>query len=111
MLIFRRKTDLSVGGHDFLSASEKERNAPKGRQGNDHVDHAAENRSLTAKKPGNKVNAEKSDATPVKSADNCKNKRYSIEHNIIVLSKFRCFVFCDGSILPTPKKKIHAQER
>jgi hypothetical protein len=53
---------------------EKEGDAPNARKGNKRIYDSAENRTLTAENPGNKVELKKTDAAPVESADDNKGK-------------------------------------
>ena len=53
---------------------EKEGDAPDARKGNKRVNDSAENRSLTAENPGNKVELKKTDAAPVECTDDNEGK-------------------------------------
>jgi hypothetical protein len=52
-----------------FSFAEKQGNAPSARKRDDRIDDAAEKRVLSAKDPGDKIELEKTDATPVQGTD------------------------------------------
>jgi hypothetical protein len=57
---------------DFISAKQKG-NTPQACQTNDGVDDSAEQSILTTKNPGNQVELEDTDASPVQTADDGNN--------------------------------------
>ena len=76
--------------------SEKERNAPQTGKADNSVDNSAQNSSLTAEYPCDKVELEKTDKSPVYRADNCQCERYFVKHKLqllfaIIMSRSLCF--------------------
>ena len=81
-----------------LSRTENERDAPNACQGDDRVDHAAEQGALSPAKPRNDVKLEQADASPVQGTDYGENQRNSIhDHNLLspfFIRKTRIFRLC-----------------
>ena len=66
-----------------FSCTEDERNTPYTRKGNYRINNSADDSHRTAADPGNDVEIENSDASTVESADNSKNKSYSVYYHHI----------------------------
>lgn len=71
----------------FFSGSEKKRNAPNARKSDKRVDNTADKSVLSAEDPRNDVELEKTDASPVKCADNSQKQRDSIHDHCISPNK------------------------
>ena len=86
IFILRDLSDLADGIFR-VSFSEEKGNAPDSRKCDDRIDDAAEKRVLSAEDPGDKIELEKADATPVYSAYNYKRKCYFVYYR-------HCSVYC-----------------
>ena len=65
---------------EAFSFTEDQRNAPNAGKSDHRVDDPAQDRHGAAY-PGNDVKIEKTDTTPVESADNSENKSYSVYYH------------------------------
>lgn len=70
---------------DFSSLAEQQRNAPQARKAHNGINDPAEDRTLPAKQPGNKIKLENAHKAPVQAADNGQDQRDGI-HEITSLS-------------------------
>ena len=73
----------------MFSVSEKKRDTPESRKTNENKNYSCYNFGRTAKEVGNKVVFEKTNATPVESADDKNYQCYSVKH--ILDRSFECF--------------------
>ena len=69
---------LFVEGFEALSCAEKKRDAPHARNTHEGIDDARNYCILTSADPSDYVESEKTDASPVQSAYDRKNKRDSV---------------------------------
>ena len=60
--------------------TEKQRDTPDCREGNENIDDSAHNAALTAADEADEVELENTDAAPVEAADNEQRKRDSVKH-------------------------------
>jgi hypothetical protein len=60
--------------------AEQEGNAPQSGKTDDSVNNTTENCVLTAKDPGNQIELENTDQTPVNTADDRQDQRQNIQH-------------------------------
>ena len=72
---------LSVELLDVFSCAENQRDAPDAGESHDGVNDAAEERVLSAEDPGDNIELEKTNGSPVQSTDDRQNERKSVEHN------------------------------
>ena len=56
---------------EAFTGAEDQRDTPNACQSHDRINDAAEECFLTAEDPGDDIESEKSDASPVQSADDC----------------------------------------
>jgi hypothetical protein len=65
----------------LISLSEKKRDAPNARQGDDGVNDTADKGALPTTDPSDNIKLEKADAAPVERADNGKDQRNTIQNH------------------------------
>ena len=85
---------------NLSSFPEEQGNTPECRQADQNIDDSADYRCLTTADPCDDIEFKKSDASPVYSTDNRKNKANSVHH-----SKYSFFVL--PKLCPQSKKIIH----
>lgn len=76
MVLFFRIVDNGV------SFAEEKGNTPESGKAHQNVNNTADDSTLSSENPGDDIKTEKTDASPVKTADDQKNKRDSIEYHI-----------------------------
>ena len=84
---------------------EEERNAPNAANPNECIDKSAQNRIAAAEYPGNEVELKNTDESPVKSADNHKRKRNSVNYGHFVHRNAPPF-YVHNDIISAKKRNI-----
>jgi hypothetical protein len=72
---------VGIGRYEAFSCSEEKRDTPNSRKSNYCIYDTAEKRGLTSAYPGDDIKSEKTDTTPVKSADDRNEQCDSIHYH------------------------------